>query len=364
MLELVKALALPLFSFLCMAMGSGLLNTCTSLRLEYEGFTPETIGVVSSFLYVGVLIGSLRIDRWIMKVGHLQALTLFTLAQGGLVALQGLFVEPIYWSILRLFGGIITAGVWIAIESWLLIQAPFALRGAAVSLYLTLTYIALSLGQFFTHFTDPKTYSPFLITSLLLFLGFISLKGCRVLNPKMEKRERMSLTALYKISPFGFFGGIIAGMVLAAIYSLMPIYGQSIGLEISEIGTLMGTIIFGGLVFQWPIGKLADQGRRRLLLRFASLLCGILGCLLAISPPSLLILLPLGWCFGGFAFVLYPLSITYACEQVPSEQIVAATGGFIFSYGIGSIAGPLLAPLAITWLGSAGLFYFLASITR
>lgn len=68
------------------------------------------------------------------------------------------------------------------------------------------------------------------------------------------------------------------------------------------------------------------------------------------------------WLFGGFSFVLYPLSLAFASEKVANHQIVAVAGGLNLVYGIGAVVGPLLAPLFMVWLGSCGLFYFIAMI--
>jgi hypothetical protein len=55
--------------------------------------------------------------------------------------------------------------------------------------------------------------------------------------------------------------------------------------------------------------------------------------------------------------------MAYTCEKAAETQIVAVTGGFVLSYGIGAIAGPIAAPLAMGVLGTSGLFYFLAAIS-
>jgi MFS family permease len=55
--------------------------------------------------------------------------------------------------------------------------------------------------------------------------------------------------------------------------------------------------------------------------------------------------------------------MAYTCEKLQDHQMIAATGGFVLSYGIGAIAGPLLAPLAMDLLGTPGLFYFLSGIS-
>ena len=72
--------------------------------------------------------------------------------------------------------------------------------------------------------------------------------------------------------------------------------------------------------------------------------------------------LPLLWLFGGFSFALYPLSMAFTCEGVKESQIVSATGGFVLAYGVGAIAGPLLAPLFMAKMGFNGLFYFTSMI--
>jgi len=57
------------------------------------------------------------------------------------------------------------------------------------------------------------------------------------------------------------------------------------------------------------------------------------------------------------------LSMAYSCENVRQDHIVAVTGGFVMSYGLGAISGPILAPMSMGFFGIAGLFYFLAAVT-
>lgn len=363
MIQLARCLSAPLASLVFLILGSGLLNTFISVRLEMEGFSAETIGIVSSALYLGILLGSLWLSRWIGKVGHIRAFAVFAILSTFLVLAQALWVNPFYWSALRLVCGVCTAGVFIVIESWMLIQSPPALRGAALSLYLALFYAALSGGQFLINLSDPKSVYPFCITAALFALSILPISVKKIESPKIGPSVRLTLLQLFRISPLGFLGGVVSGMLLAVVYGLVPVYAKEIGLGISEIGTLMGVIIFGGLSFQWPLGRWADKRDRRFVLKLASFMTAILGLAIALFASSFWILLILGWFFGGFSFTIYPLSMAYTCEKIAEEQIVAATGGFVLSYGIGAIAGPLLAPLAMSLFGTEGLFYFLAFIT-
>lgn len=364
LLNSLKNLSAPLLSLSLMMMASGFISTFVPVRLEMEGYSPEIIGFVTSAFYVGILLGSLWIDRWIAKRGHIRSFVTFAALLALLSLGQGLWINPWYWSFLRLAGGICMAGVFIVIESWLLMQTIPQFRGAILSIYLAVFYAALSSGQFLIDLSDPRSFFPFCITAVLLISSVFPISLTQVSEPKLSEPERLSLKELYRISPFGFIGGIVSGMILAAIYGLVPVYAKEVGMTLSEIGTFMAVIIFGGFSLQWPLGRWADRGDRRKVLNIASFATAGIGFAIAffhgIHP---LVLLTLGWLFGGFSFTLYPLSMACACERVKESQIVAATGGFVLSYGIGAIAGPLVAPLAMNLLGSVGLFYFLGGIS-
>ncbi len=364
MVALLKSLFAPLLSLVFMMCASGLFNTFVSVRLEMEGYGNEEIGIVTSALYVGILLGSLWIDRWISRVGHVRAFVTFAMVLTGLTLAQAVWVNSWYWSALRVVGGICTAGVFVVIESWLLMMSRPDLRGAVLSIYLAVFYVALSSGQLLIDVSDPGGRVPFFITAGLLILSVLPLGVRKVAAPKLGETARLSLVQLFRISPHGFLGGVMSGMLLAAVYGLGPVFASEAGLNISEIGLFMAVLIFGGFSLQWPFGRWADKTDRRRVLNIVSFATAILGIMIGtLGGGSFAALLILAWLFGGFSFTIYPISMAYACERVKEHQIVAATGGFVLSYGIGAIAGPLLAPLAMNAFGPEALFFFLSLIS-
>lgn len=364
MYALIRSLIAPLLSLTLLILASGLCNTFMSLRLEMEGYSSEIIGPVTAALYAGIFVGSLWIDRWITKTGLIRSFITLAGVTTILTLAQAIWIDPLYWGALRFIGGICTAGIFIVIESWLLMQATPALRGAILSIYLGVFYLALSAGQLLIHISDPLGSVPFYIIALLSAASILPLTLKKIPEPKIESSVRLQTMELFKISPFGLLGVIISGILLAAIYGLVPVYAKEIGLTVPEIGNLMALLIFGGLSFQWPLGKLASNGNRRQVLITISLLTAIIGCTIALSGHvSSIWLFGLIFLFGGFSFTIYPLSMAHACEKVEDSQIVSATGGFVLSYGIGAIAGPIMAPFAMSCVGCHGLFYFLAAIS-
>lgn len=362
MLHLVRSLVPPLLSLVLLMMGSGLFNTFISVRLEIDGYSVETIGAVTSALYLGILVGSLRAEAWISQVGHIRSYVAFASLSAALILMQAFWIHPFYWCLLRFLGGICIAGIFVIIESWLLIQSPAHMRGGILSVYLAVFYGALSAGQLLINLSDPEGLLPFCTTAILCSLSTLPLILQKIVEPKIETATPLPLPQLFRISPIGFIGGIVSGMLLAAVYGLVPVYAKEMHFTISEIGTLMAIIIFGGLSLQWPLGRWADQGDRKKVLYIASFLTALCGLTLPFLQPHPFFYL-MAWLFGGFSFTLYPLSMAYTCEKVKDKQIVAATGGFVLSYGIGAIAGPLLAPLFMQLFGAAGLFYFISLIT-
>lgn len=361
MIPLIRSLTAPFLSLILLILASGLCNTFISIRLEMEGYNPEIIGSVAAALYAGIFVGSLWIDRWISKIGHIRSFVIFAGLTTLFILIQSTWVDPYFWMVLRFLGGVCTAGIFIVIESWLLMQTTPTLRGAILSIYLAVFYGALSAGQLLINTSDPMTVKPFYLIALLSALSIVPLIATTIPQPKIEQGERLKSRELFKISPFGLIGVVVSGILLAAVYGLVPVYAKEMGLSISEIGNLMALLIFGGLSFQWPLGRMADKGNRRNVLIGTSVLTALTCCAIALSGHlSPILLFILIFLFGGFSFTIYPLSMAHACEKIEDHQLVSATGGFVLSYGIGAIVGPIMAPIAMNCLGSNGLFYFLA----
>ena len=350
-------------SLILIILGNGLFSTFISVRLDIAEASPETIGFIASAFYAGILVSSLRTPSWIARIGHLRLLFALCAANSAIILSQAVWVNPIFWACMRFLGGLAMGGLFVVIESWFLLLSSPTTRGQSLSIYLLVFYTALSLGQLLINVADPHSLIPYCLASFFSTAAILPLAICSFEVPAHENTARFSFIELFRTSPKGFLGGIVSGMLLASIYGLGPVYGQAVGLTIPQIGTLMAIIIFGGLSFQWPIGKWADLSNRRLVLVFACFAAALFSALIAIlDRPSWPLLLSLLWLFGGFSFVLYPLSMAFTCEKIDKTQIVPATGGFVLSYGIGAIAGPLIAPLFMALMGSSGLFYFNASI--
>ena len=363
MFSLIKLIFFPLFSLVLLILGTGFFTTFVSVRLDLAGTSDEMIGFITAIFFAGLLLASVFLPV-ISRMGHLRTWILLIIANSVVTLMHALWINSFFWLILRFLAGIFMGGFFVVIESWLLLICPATKRSLTLSIYLLVYYVATSIGQLFLNFCNPYSPTPYFLSSALSLLAILP---CLIRSPQIPSYDRTQLFSLAKIiraSFKGFFGAFISGMILGSIYGLAPIYGQKTGLTIPQIGILMAVIVFGGLSLQLPLGKWADFSNRRKVMVYTCFASALFSALIAvfgeISWSKKMILF---WLFGGFSFVLYPLSMALACEKITSHQIVAITGGFNLTYGIGAVVGPLLAPLFMGWFGSSGLFYFMTLIS-
>jgi MFS family permease len=355
----------PILSLIIFTLGSGLLTTLLTVRLHLTGHGANSAGLTIALYYLGMVIGSFSVGQIIRRVGHIRVFAAFASILSISSILYGLSDQIWFWLILRCIGGYCLAGLYVAIQSWLLVIAPNEKRGQILSVYMISFYAALASGQFLLNISDPQTLIPFCIIAMLVSASIVPLTMTRATSPTFENITKLSLKQLYIISPSGLAGSFVAGGITAAIYGLMPLFVKQIHLSNAYVAIIMSAIIFGAMFIQYPIGKLSDYFNRRKMLTYISFLTVFISILLAISLRfNVSIFIVCAFIFGGISFSLYPLSISHTCDYLQNKnEIVAATQGLLLANGLGSIVGPILAPIFMHVLGPKGLIIFFATIS-
>lgn len=363
MRDTLKSILSPIVSLVILVAGNGLFMTYVTVRLRLEEYSTLVIGIVSAAYYAGMFLGSLRSNRLIERIGHIRAFASFASFLSVITLLQGFYVNAWSWSFLRFFNGMAMAGLFITIESWLLVRSTVNSRGKILSLYMIALYAAQSGGQFLLNVSSPISWTPYIIVAILTCLSVIPVSITRTTAPYLEEPSYLNVIQLFKISPLGVIGCFLSGIFLGCVYGLNPVYAQEIGLNIPGIATFMSLTIFGGLVLQWPLGYLSDYIDRRKVLFIDGLITIGLSIVIAwIGDFHIILLYSLIFLFGGFSFTLYPICISHACDHLEPKDFVAATGGLLLSYGVGAIIGPIIAPFSMRIFGPKGLFFFFAAI--
>jgi MFS family permease len=345
--------------FILMA-GSGFLSTLIGLRLERAGSGTMAIGTVATAYFAGLAVGALRTRGIVYRVGHIRAFAAFVSLLSANTLTYALVNNPIVWTGLRFIDGLCVAGVFICLESWLNARAEPETRGSILANYMIALYSGQAIGQLLLNIGSDRSV-PFLIASILISIAILPVVLTRIEAPPLHESEFISLRSLFHSSPLGVIGAVTTGLMLGAFYGLAAVHLRRLGLDLSQTSTFMSVVILGGVVLQWPLGRLSDQFDRRLVIVvcFASAMVASLA-LAMISTPGIALLV-FGGLFGGLSFTLYPLCVAHTNDRLHPSCRVAASGRLILLYSVGATLGPVGAAVFITLVGSTGLFLFIGA---
>jgi len=358
--RLLFSFSAPLSAVVLMIFGSAFYTTFLSIFLESTGYSREKIGIIQSAFFLGMFLGAFQMEKLIKRVGHIQALAVFGSLAASSTLLQGLIQNFPAWIVLRFLFGLSLAALYIVIESWMLNHSSPKTRGAILSLYMISLYAAQSASQQLLVFINIHSMTPFIISALFTALSIIPVGLSTTKMTLPETHESIRFFQIVKASPFGVVGCIISGLILSSLYSFLPIFSEA---KQMSSANLMSITIAGGVLLQWPIGKLSDRFERRrtmlIVVAVAFLLSVVVFVYKQAPAESILIF---AFLIGGFLFTLYPLSITQVCDHLDHSHITAATAFLLIAYGLGSVLGPMTSSLMIKAFGIQSIFLYFSAL--
>ncbi len=352
----------PLFLALALLMvGSALVGSLLGVRADIEGFSTIVTGVVMAMYYGGFLLGSLTIPRWIARVGHIRVFAGLAALAAATALSYSLFVSPVTWGVLRFIAGLCMSGLYVTVESWLNTRATNHTRGRLLSIYMVVVTLGLALGELLLGLADPIDPTLFILAGILIALAVVPLALMKVPAPDGITPVRFSVGALTRTAPLGVLAVGVSGAAGGAIFALGPYYATRIGMEPGRVGVFMAASLVGALVTQYPLGHLSDLlPRRRVILAVAvaAVLVATAGTL--VDPDSAWLFVVIA-AYGSLAFPMYSLAVSLINDLLPKHKLVAAAGGIIFVYGVGSIFGPLATSVVMAAVGPVGFLWALAA---
>lgn len=344
--------------------GSGLLGTLLAIRGAHEGFDARTLGLVMSAYFGGYLTGTFFAPPLIRRIGHSRAFAFYASLAAIAVLLHPLWLNPWAWALLRLATGTALVGLYTVIESWLNAEPDAQRRSRVFSLYMVINLSALALGQILVQSADATGGALFSLVAILTCAAAMPVAATRLVQPELPSVPRLRLARLYALAPIATIAAALSGLVMGALWGLLPVYAGAIGLDPAGVARLMLIAILGGALLQWPLGRISDGRDRRLALTLVSVLGAALAIALALPPvqahPGTLLLLV--FLYGGMAFSLYPFAVAHMLDYLPRAELLSGCSSLLLIHGLGAAIGPALAGGAMQKFGPSALPVYFALV--
>ncbi|MBF0420408.1 MAG: MFS transporter [Magnetococcales bacterium] len=340
--------------------GNGLFSSTLGLRAESEGFPVAVTGMIASMFYAGYIVGGLAAPYFISSWKHKLVYIFLSILAGVTTWLMPFHINPWIWGVLTLFMGSGFAGIYVVCESWINIRASNHERGRILAVYTVVQYLGLVAGQSCLTFVDPLTTVPFIMAAGFTMLSAIPMLTATTPPSLPQAQQKVNEFTLARSSILGSVTLFTSGLTVSSIFGIGPVYAHRLGMAVDDVALFITMILVGGLLGFWPFGWLSDRFGRRLTIAIAAG-AGLFVTMLAIwtMEPSKLLLL-LAMLTGGFLLPFYGLGLASVNDRLPPDSMVGASAALIRITGVGSFLGPVMAAMAMDFMGSGGFFVFLA----
>ena len=347
MTGLLRPVTALLLSASILMMGNGLFGVLVPIRANIEHFSSYDIGLMGSSLW----------PRVIGTVGHIRAFAALTALATMTPLLHAIWaVAPVWW-ILRALNGLVFAGLFMIIESWLTGASQPETRGRVLGAYAMTNLTVVTGGMLLISTGNPASFELFSLVAILYSLAAVPIALTPRSAPQPPPRAKMRLGWLMTVSPAAVFGCFAAGIVNSGFWTFSPLFAQGAGLSVRDTSLFMSLCVLGGAISQWPIGRLSDQLGRRAV--------GIVVCTVAAAGGASLYLMAnngaavlflLGALYGAMAFTVYTLCVAHANDLVHRKRAVEVSSGLLLVFSVGAILGPMMASALMQAFGHGGLF--------
>jgi len=353
-----------LLSVTLMGFGMSFVMPLIPLIIKRTGTSLTTIGQIGATYFLFFTLITPFWGKKVDKIGAKKVMILGLFAYAISIIFIPYIKTTLFFYILRALQGMSTASLFVATESAINILSSPENRAKNMSYYALLFGLGFSIGPAIgaTIYAINK-YLPFFLCSASFFIAaFLLLLTFKDIKIEEDENRIFRYKDFLYILKIPIASAMCYAFVEVCIGVFLAIYLDSISITGTHLGLVFTAFAVGAVVSPLPAGRIADRfGKFPTIYTFAFLLAIVIFSF-NLSKSFILILLLIS-CVGLIAGGLYPVALSLIADLIPKDKIGAANSTFSFSYGIGSIVGPLVTGKFIDYYGIKYLFYPMTVIT-
>lgn len=340
----------------------GFISPLIAVLMEHRGLDRSIIGLSASMQAVAVVIVSPLTGLFLQRLGATRLLA-GALVTTACTYLLFVFVDDIpVWFALRFVLGAAGAIVWVASEAWINALAENRSRGRIIGLYSVAAAGGAALGPLILTAIGSGGRFPFLVPASLALLAMVVVLFSGAGVPRLAGAPSRNALRMLWVAPLPLLLCATYSGTSESLRTFLAVYGFTRGVAEQDAFAMLSAMGIGGILFQYPLGWLADHMSRRWLLA----VCVALSTLGFLALP---LIVDTGWValvvyflFGGVFGMLYSLGLVMLGERFNGPDLLAATAGFSMMWGVGTVIGPSLSGVAMDLVGPSALVWITAGL--
>ena len=360
--ERVVGVTVAISSIAVAALALGLTFPLIGLILEGEGWSRTAIGVNSAMAPLAILLTAQFIPHWVNRFGAKKVILTAVLTDVVLLIALKAFENYYLWLPVRFVMGVAIAALFVTSESWINQVTENHNRGRVMAVYNTVLSAAFASGPLLIWLVGVEGWTPFLSGAAIMLAAALPMAFVPVVAPTFDGRPSFSVWRYVWIAPTLAGAMLLYAMLENGTTALMAVFGRRSGLPDGEAVTLISAVVFGGMVFAFPVGWLADRMDRIRLMVILSALATFLIVLLPGLMDERAARLATLFLWGGAAASLYTVAMALQGERFSGADLVTANAAFGTLYGFGALAGPMVLGASMDYHDPDGFVWAMVAI--
>jgi len=322
-----------------------------SLKLESWGIDSKVIGLNAATAPLGILLAGLVIPRLSHAFGPKPVAIFMAVATGCIFLAYPTFPTLWAWFPLRLLQGVFVATLFALSEAWIL-GAAGPWRGRVIGIYATCISATFAVGPAIVGWVGIEGYAAFAIGAAILFLATLPISMVSV--PAREAgREHVPMLRFLPKAPLLLTAIYAHAIFDGGMLGFLSIYGVRTGMSIERAALLLTVLSVSNVLFQIPIGWIADRTSKR----GTMIACFIAAAITLVLMPFAIAtwwIWPLLLVMGAAGFGIYTVGLAELGDRFSGADLIAGTSAFTTIWGLGALTGAVLCGFAIDAFGSHG----------